>query len=1024
MEKEVTVLKPYTCWEPRFIDQVMNPDALQVANHQFLATHHPMTMYREIATSVNGAHGVKFTEQEFLEQFMKPEDYIFIAVLGDSGAGKSHLIRWLSAQIPKTSNRRVLLIPKFTSLKEIISRILDGMEGEVFDKYRINLNEAVTNLSPDLARRRLADTIGQLIGPDGPHQMRGLTEHEETFIEELHHLFYDPEYRMNVLLKDGGVLHQLTDHILGVEDRLATRREDRRIFTKADLPVDIRNFKGASASAMAAYKILIDPEFHEAAIAWINKNLDAAIALMLSFKGTDLVNLLNNVREELAKQNTELVLLIEDFAVMQGIDYDLLDAMLVRPNQLDAQGQWSKSLCSLRVALACTSGYFDKLPDTVRTRIEFRVNVNVETADSEEEMTNFVSLYLNAVRVADSDLKDWYDARVSGDINLEVPSGCDGCALRESCHSGFGELNGRGLYPFTRTSIQVMYRRLTEGKISKFNPRLLIDRVVRHTLSAYGNQIELGNFPPAALLEYFGGRQNKRLSGIQMRELDLKDPIHKARRETLLELWGADDRITDLHPAIHEAFQLPPLSDEPPANDFIPEPVPSKHPEEEEKRREALPPGVQANIEALQKWSNGGKLLQDVAQTLRDAVYDLLFDYMPFDDEFLLRSALRGNLWKAGNINFVNQYTVKRQMTINLELPLPEHSLNDTAIALQAIVWFGHFGAWDAKGFPDSHAYFLVLARLAGDWSRHVIKQLKQLPQRDGNAWDPVASGAEALAAAAVLRGEPVKSLSGAELLNALFRRSKAVPKHRVTEWNKLQEKITGKFEDLRKTVIQRIPATKGSSTSIKVIDAVQIVRIVEQMNRGLDLMHIPPTESIRGYEAISETHALLRRDFHNAINAESERLVNWSENVERFIGNQPDIASLTAGVAGAVAAARQAGVFAGPAYTEVEEALQQMKKVRLAPLLKRVARLKNAASLAERADILAAVDVYQMYIVDNFITQINKFLEQSTSRIDRHLADLTANSKTQQLHDAKRGIEQSFERILGFLEFRKEVSS
>lgn len=992
----------------------MNPDALQVEHHHFLATHHPMTMYRENATSMVNNSGVKFTEQEFLQQFLKPEDYIFVAVLGDSGAGKSHLIRWLSAQIPKTSDRRVLLIPKFTSLKEIIARILDGMDGEVFDKYRENLNEAVTNLSPDLARRRLADTIGQLIGPDGPHQMRNLTEHEEVFIEELHHLFYDPEYRKNVLLKDGGILHQLTDHILGLEGQSTTRRENRRLFTKDDLPVDVRNFKGASSSAMEAYRILIDSEFHDAAIEWINKNLDAAISLMLSFKGTDLVNLLNDVREQLALQNTELVLLIEDFVVMQGIDHDLLDAMLVRPKQFNSQGQLSKTLCSLRVALACTSGYFEKLPDTVRTRIEFRVNVNVEMAESEEQMSNFVSLYLNAARTADIDLKEWYEARISGDINLEVPSKCSGCTLIESCHSGFGEINGRGLYPFTNTSIKVMYKWMTDGKLSKFNPRLLVDRILRHTLSAYGDQIGMGSFPPPSLLEYFGGRNNKRLTGIQMRELAQKDPTNTARRETLLELWGGGDRIMDLHPAIHEAFQLPPLSDSWDDTPVEEEDKPSRH-NEERKEQGGLDPNIQEKIDSLQNWANGAKLLQALAQELREAVYEVLLDYMPFDDKFLLKSALRNHLWKAGNINFDNQFTEPRRQTINLLLPLPGHSLNDTAIALQAIVLFKYYGAWNAKEFQDGHTYFLVLARLIKEWSSHVLMQFKQLPKRSGGNWDPVESGIEVLVATAVLSGEPVKDLHGAELINTLFRKPKLVSNYRAVEWRRLQEKILVKFEDVRKTIIQRIPATKGSSTSIKVIDTVQVLRIIDKIDPSLEWRFIPPEERIRGYEVIAEAHNLLYQNYQNALRAEIERLSNWSENVSRYIGNE-DVSELVTGVSSALDSARQSGVLAGAVYEDIVDAVQKMKKVRLPSQMKNINRLKSSTSLADQAIILTTIDINQVHAVDNFMRLAYSFLEQSTIRIDRNISNLKEDSNAQILSDAKQGIEQAFDKILKLL--------
>ena len=51
-----------------------------------------------------------------------------------------------------------------------------------------------------------------------------------------------------------------------------------------------------------------------------------------------------------------------------------------------------------------------------------------------------------------------------------------------------------GLYPFTPTAISQMYAR-TAGQ--KFSPRSLINRVLKHTLETYGEDLRGGNFPPA-----------------------------------------------------------------------------------------------------------------------------------------------------------------------------------------------------------------------------------------------------------------------------------------------------------------------------------------------------------------------------------------------------------------------------------------------------------------------------------------------------------------------------------------------
>ena len=77
---------------------------------------------------------VTYSESEFLKDFLAEQDFAFVPVLGSSGTGKSHLIRWLAANIASTQKRRVLLIPRIgTNLKDIISLILEGMEGASFD---------------------------------------------------------------------------------------------------------------------------------------------------------------------------------------------------------------------------------------------------------------------------------------------------------------------------------------------------------------------------------------------------------------------------------------------------------------------------------------------------------------------------------------------------------------------------------------------------------------------------------------------------------------------------------------------------------------------------------------------------------------------------------------------------------------------------------------------------------------------------------------------------------------------------
>ena len=103
----------YVCWKPEMVRQVMDVEATQPEDHIFLATHHPTKMYRQNLTETQSR--IPYDEESFLKDFLKTPDFAFVPILGTSGTGKSHLIRWLYTRlrsICREPHYRVLLIPK------------------------------------------------------------------------------------------------------------------------------------------------------------------------------------------------------------------------------------------------------------------------------------------------------------------------------------------------------------------------------------------------------------------------------------------------------------------------------------------------------------------------------------------------------------------------------------------------------------------------------------------------------------------------------------------------------------------------------------------------------------------------------------------------------------------------------------------------------------------------------------------------------------------------------------------------
>jgi hypothetical protein len=555
----------------------MDPEALQISDAAFLATHQPLKMYRQRDIG-DASTRTAYDERSFLRDFLRPSSYAFVPVLGDAGTGKSHLIKWLSVNIPEDANRRVLLIRKLgTNLRDVILQILSIKEadGPRFKEYRARVQNAANALTEGMARELLLSHLAAVIGPNGPHRMQGLTEEERYLAEHLPDLLHDPYFRQH-LLADGGVIHGLVTHTIGSGP--VQRRVERQGFKSKDLPEGLRDYERSGKAAQEIYIALAGhPALREAAVAWLNRHLDEAIRQVFSLGGQDLFNLMIDVRKALAdrKEPIELVILIEDFAKLQGIDMQLLEALLVRPNQ-EQYGQ----LCALRVALACTSGYFRPLLDTVQQRAEFYVNLDVTLESGlvrEDDAEGLVARYLNAVRVDESELRRWYErARTDAAEDRDpAPSACQACEHRDRCHSAFGEHEGFGLYPFNVHIINEGLRRVAGDH---FNPRLLIRDVLKHVLQNYTADLREGRFPPPALHQHFGGTYRQGMDPLVRQDLRQRDPQNHQRRAVLLDLWSDRDGVQDLNEGVHEAFSLSPLGGPAPAALRDVRPLPSPTP--------------------------------------------------------------------------------------------------------------------------------------------------------------------------------------------------------------------------------------------------------------------------------------------------------------------------------------------------------------------------------------------------------------------------------------------------------------
>lgn len=924
----------FVCWDFEGVQRVMNVEATQPPDYVFLATHHPVAMKK--GELIKGGTEFFYNEQEFLKDFLATQDFAFVPVLGSSGTGKSHLIRWLAANIKSTDKRKVLLIPKIgTNLKDIIEMILrlEGTEGEKFADYHQRIKRATSTLTELQAREQLLNQLAIAVGINSQRDHSKLTDVQEYLIEGLDCLLYDPFFRQH-WLKDSGIIHRLIVHTLGQHNKLEIV-EERRQFSLGDLPLNVLDLQKAGEKARDFYSTLIsDDDIQKATVEWLNFHLDEAITQVLSLGREDLQRLMREVRETLAEQDIELVLLIEDFAKLQGIDREILEAVLARPQQ-----PGSKPLCAIRTALACTKGYFDNLIDTVQQRITFSINLDVgavgdKSLVTEADMQQFVVRYLNAVRLEKKELISWANSINEGNENVtELQSFCQECEHHLACHAGFGAMNGIGFYPFTPNALKQMLHRVNSGD---FNPRILIKDVLKHTLENSIDEIQQGRFPTVSLQKHFG---NMKLATTIKQDIKNKSPQNWERHEVLLNLWTDGDELCDLPEEIHSAFNLPRLgvTIQPTQSTKLVSPINklsgSSSLESELLPEEVnqLPENISNQIAILDNWNNQGILPQEVEKDLREFIYPALIERIEWNTEMLLRGSFAGSNqnFKQRNVIFYSPKLTRGSYAgIVLSLPLNpsnENEFLETAIAFQGILLYKHYKHWK---FPNGDRYFRAYASQLERWSQYIIEQVRRRPRENGEIWNPVPATVELLAIAARMSGHSTSFPE--DIINALFLDLEDKDEaNRTKSWKDLFKYLQKNRDKLLEIVKSRIACSKGNSNTFQIIDTVQIIAPLKNICQDWQLKVDIPNDLNKEYQVIQETRQKVDELLLKAIEEECDRQFGIYKFLVEEFGEEVKKKDVIDIVKQVKEKARDAGVFGERNAENLTGVIEQFQKTR-----------------------------------------------------------------------------------------------
>lgn len=551
------------------IADCIRTEAEVVDDAVLLAVHEPGPL---ITRTANGAVERPSTEANLLASLMRDASdgsAVLVAITGESGVGKSHLVRWLHAQLqrhPRRDQLVIVLVPKTASLRQVVERILQPLQGEAYSQLLAELSQTVDHLRPSDAAEMLCTAISLVLKQRFDEGMASLqaTDREDRKLRER----LDLTRVLRDLIREPEVFDQWfrtpLERIVRqtIEGGSEQQTGEQRRFVPADLdPPESYMPDGSRRTVQAALQKLTrnDGASRPLAAEILQEALDPALRDVFQFSRAlgqrTIEEIVDGIRQQLLKDGKELVLLIEDFAALAGIQQPLLNLMIAESDHGGVRVR-----APIRTALAVTDGFLPSR-QTILTRAKQEWLIPNTAATPQAIIDRMVSLagrYLNAARWGAKALREQFEINPAGEIEGWVkpfPTALSDDDLHRL--SAFGESpQGYPLFPLSALAIESIARReLSPGGELRMNPRAFIDTVLRQTLS-HRSLYESRAFPPA---NFKGAAPNATVQialkarGMPQEQLDRLAPV--------LDYWaGNPGNLIDaprVAKGVFEAFDLP-----------------------------------------------------------------------------------------------------------------------------------------------------------------------------------------------------------------------------------------------------------------------------------------------------------------------------------------------------------------------------------------------------------------------------------------------------------------------------------
>lgn len=968
-----------------------------------LAVHQPSQLTtRNAGTNIE----TPASEQALLDAFLSddvPGGYLLFPITGPSGIGKSHIIRWLDAQLQRSSKSdrlHIIRIPKSASLRKVVELILEPLAGDPrFEKSRADLTRAVAEvdkrkavvlfraqLENALTSRAEAMLVEAREHKDRAAELRPLIGHAQS----LPKLFGDAALRDHF---DETVLARVVARALqGREDDAEGDETQSQFFAEDLILPDHVDLNAAAFLVKTYYQTQLavqDTKRRQAAADLLNSIVDTAIGnvfqLEQSTGGITLQDIILGVREVLLKDDMDLVLLVEDFAALSGIQ-DVLLKVCVQEGTYAGK----KVRATMRTALALTDGYLASR-DTILTRAQ-RVWVigNLQQGDDEIKgaVVNMVGAYLNAARWGEDVLRTRFGRHGGNSLTDWLPAWHDEEQTDEDGEAlnafGYSSL-GHALFPFNRLAIeQLVERHLTEGSRLALNPRRVINEILRRPLLMRGAFLS-GNFPPA---DFHGLRPNLYLAGL-VRQAGQPEAV-KRRLNSALAVWAgnASDQTALAHvpPAIFTTFSLPTPADL--ANvAFVPETQPSSSPTPPTARDERPPsppstvsqdPRVAAWSQKLDAWAGGAELVQADARELRNALATMLKGAINWPALRIPDQEIKGtwlSIAKARNNPVAGRILVVCDSHEDEDATLREGFLGALRFGLN-----GH--RWD---YPEADIDYVASAAIID----RLVAQLVPMLIAEANAQTAVIGRVLLNQSRIIGLSPPVRPTSAEPLLRGLFSQPPQADGPAFEEgWDQLRAQALGSINgrstraSLQSLLLDRTASFQGAGNKPFAVDT---PRLLDALSGDAPTGPLPEglPEDVRTFiPTMSEARLWTR------LQAVIAKLRSFRQEIADFVDDSIDKNAFVADLRDIIPLLQKtncwpSGVSIKP--NEFESRLTEFQMSRFVELVDKAAMIVDEADREQIPKLLNALGSIDLGLIQrtmSFLTIVNEIISLAAPRV------------------------------------------